>query len=135
MSEWAEWVEILWGFTKFFFKQILKFSAFFREKQKKFIPKKKLLFRPLSLSRPRAFQQMALCCHNFQERFWICPHYLETRQFRQFYWTFYMFLMDHCVFDCILSKKKECTFCYYFCAFINERFFIAMPFSTLEFCV
>ena len=50
---------------------------------------------------------MALCCHNFQERFWICPHYLETRQFRQFYWTFYMFLMDHCVFDCILSKKKR----------------------------
>ena len=41
MSEWAEWVEILWGFTKFFFKQMLKFSAFYPEKQKSFIPEKK----------------------------------------------------------------------------------------------
>ena len=32
----SDWVEILWGFTKFFFKQMLKISAFYLEKQKKF---------------------------------------------------------------------------------------------------
>ena len=40
MSEWAEGVEILWGFTKSFFKQMIKVSAFYLEKQKSFIPKK-----------------------------------------------------------------------------------------------
>ena len=44
MSEWAEWVEILWGSTKFYFKQMLKVSAFYLQKKKKsFIPKKKIL--------------------------------------------------------------------------------------------
>ena len=41
----SDWVEILWGFTKFFFKQILKVSAFYLEIQKSFIPKKKFLSR------------------------------------------------------------------------------------------
>ena len=36
----SDWFEILWGFTKFFFKQMLKISAFYLEKQKKIIPKK-----------------------------------------------------------------------------------------------
>ena len=36
----SNWVEILWGFTKFFFKLSLRFSAFYLEKQKSFIPKK-----------------------------------------------------------------------------------------------
>ena len=30
----SDWVEILWGFTIFFFKQILKVSASYLEKQK-----------------------------------------------------------------------------------------------------
>ena len=34
----SDWVEILWGFTKFVFKQILKVLAFYLEKQKSFIP-------------------------------------------------------------------------------------------------
>ena len=34
------WVEILWGFTKLFFKQMLKVSAFYLKKQKSVIPKK-----------------------------------------------------------------------------------------------
>ena len=34
-------VETLWGFTKFFFKQMLNISFFYLEKQKSFIPKKK----------------------------------------------------------------------------------------------
>ena len=29
----SDWVEILWGFTKFFFKKFLKVSAFYLEKQ------------------------------------------------------------------------------------------------------
>ena len=32
----SDWVEILWGFPKYFFKQILKVSAFYLEKQKSF---------------------------------------------------------------------------------------------------
>ena len=35
----------LWGSTKFYFKQILKVSAFYLEKQKSFIPKNNI-FRP-----------------------------------------------------------------------------------------
>ena len=42
MSEWAEWVEILWGFTKFYLEQMLKVSAFYLEKQKKIISKKSI---------------------------------------------------------------------------------------------
>ena len=36
----SDWVEILWGFTKFFFKQRLKISAFYLVKQNKNISKK-----------------------------------------------------------------------------------------------
>ena len=42
----SDWVEILWGFMKFFFKQMLKISALCLKKQKSFIPKK-IFFRPL----------------------------------------------------------------------------------------
>ena len=40
MSEWSKWDEIVWGFTKITYKQMLKVSAFYLEKQKSFIPKK-----------------------------------------------------------------------------------------------
>ena len=40
----SDWVEILWGFMKFFFKQMLKISAFYLEKQKSFIPKKNIFW-------------------------------------------------------------------------------------------
>ena len=36
----SDWVEILWGFTKFFFKQKLKISVFCLIKWKSFTPKK-----------------------------------------------------------------------------------------------
>ena len=45
----SDWVEILWGF-----KQMLKVSAFYLEKQKSFIPKKKY-FWPLSISKQKSF--------------------------------------------------------------------------------
>ncbi len=48
MPEWAEWVEILPGFTKLFFKLNLKVSAFYLEKQKSFIPKNNILYAVLS---------------------------------------------------------------------------------------
>ena len=44
-SRLSDWVEILWGFTKFNFKMNLKVSAFYLEKQKSFIPKKIFLSR------------------------------------------------------------------------------------------
>ena len=41
---WISWTSIiLWGFKKFFFKQIIKVSAFYLEKQKSFIPKKNVI--------------------------------------------------------------------------------------------
>ena len=38
----------MWGFTKFIFKQILKVSAFYLEKQKSFIPKKNIFLAVFS---------------------------------------------------------------------------------------
>ena len=65
----SEWVEILWGFTKFYFKQMLKVSVFHLKKQKSFIPKK-LFFSPLSISKQKSFVYWP----NFQWRFWQGPH-------------------------------------------------------------
>ena len=45
-------LEILWSFTKFFFKQMLKVSTFYLEKQKSFIPKKNEL---LSINKKALF--------------------------------------------------------------------------------
>ena len=53
---------------KFFFKQMLKVSAFYLEKQKRFIPKK-IFFKPLSLNMPKYIQKMALAVLIFSEGF------------------------------------------------------------------
>ena len=45
MTELAECVETLWGFTKFIFKHILKVSAFYLEKQKVLFLKKTFSWR------------------------------------------------------------------------------------------
>ena len=45
----SDWVEILWGFTKFFFKQMLKISIFYLEKQKVLFLKKYDLSRSLQI--------------------------------------------------------------------------------------
>ena len=37
---WMSWMSWSWGFTKLSFKQMLKVSAFYLEKQKSFVPKK-----------------------------------------------------------------------------------------------
>ena len=47
----SDWVEILWGFTKFFYKQILILD-FYLEKHKGFIPKKEF-FKQLSISKQK----------------------------------------------------------------------------------
>ena len=66
MSELAKWVEILWGFTNFNFKLNLKVSAFYLEKQKSFIPKKKyFLSRTAKVDLKDGFSRP-----NFQWRFW-----------------------------------------------------------------
>ena len=54
MSEWAESVEILGGFTNLNFELNLKVSSFYLEKQKSFIPKK-FFFKPLSISKQKSF--------------------------------------------------------------------------------
>ena len=53
----------MWGFTRFNFKQMLKISAFYLEKQKSFIPKK-IFFKPY-----RRIQKMALAFLSFSEGF------------------------------------------------------------------
>ena len=67
-SEWVEWVEILWGF--FFFKQILKVSAFYLEKEKKV-----LFLKTLTKKVPTD----CVCYPNFHWRFWIQLHIKEKR--------------------------------------------------------
>ena len=57
-----------WGFTKFFFRQILKVSAFYLEKQKSFTPKKNS-FKPLSISKQKRFAYQP----KFQWRLWHAP--------------------------------------------------------------
>ena len=49
---WLNWN--FGGFTKFFFKQMIKVSAFYLEKRKSFIPKK-IFFKPLSISKQKIF--------------------------------------------------------------------------------
>ena len=70
------WNRILWNLTKFQLnqatdrkngKKMLKVSAFYLEKQKSFVPKKNI--------------QMALCCHNFQWRFWSWASALLVNSF------------------------------------------------------
>ena len=54
----SDWVQILWGFMKFFFKQTLKISAFYLEKQKSFIPNK-IWSKPYGQNSSFLDQQMA----------------------------------------------------------------------------
>ena len=63
---WSYLVEILWGFKKFIFKQVLKVSLFYLEKQKSFIPPTQKNSRPLSISKQKSFVYRP----NFQWRFW-----------------------------------------------------------------
>ena len=62
----SDWVVILWAFMKSLFKEMLKVSAFYLEKQKSFVPKKKIS-NPLSISKQNSF----VYCHGsiFREGF------------------------------------------------------------------
>ena len=61
----SDWVEILWGFTKFNFKLNLKVSAFYLERQKSFIPKKKFFLAVVNIKTKN------LCLlTQFSRRFW-----------------------------------------------------------------
>ena len=65
---------------KFFFKQMLKVSAFYLEKQKSLIPKKNIIQAVISnQAKRREFQQMALCCPNFPGRFWRVVLHIYTK--------------------------------------------------------
>ena len=61
----SDWVEILQGFMKFNIKLNLKVSAFYLQKQKSFIPKKKKLSCCQYLNKKKSF----LYRLNFPERF------------------------------------------------------------------
>ena len=62
----SDWVEILWGFTKFNFKLNLKVSAFYLEKQKSFIPEKNIFLAVVNIKTKK------LCLlTQFSRRFWF----------------------------------------------------------------
>ena len=65
MSEKAKWVESLWGFTNLNFELNLKVSAFYLEKQKSFIPKKKYFLSRTAKVHPKD----GVSCLNFPEGF------------------------------------------------------------------
>ena len=108
----SDWAEILWGFTKFFFKEMLKVSAFYFEKQKSSISKK-IFFRPLSMSKQKSFVYWL----NFQWRFWLYqwnfrPHatviskFSETPSIHTTSWVntfFYVLFLSVC-----FSDLKKC---------------------------
>ena len=89
MSE-SVWNRILWNLSTFCFKQMLKFSAFYLEKQKSFIPKKK--FRPLSISKQKSFVYWL----NFPEGFAdsLLPRSLFTLCSEQTYLAIYTFFLQ-----------------------------------------
>ena len=64
----SDWVEIVWGFTRFFFKQMLVISAFYLEKQKKFYSLKKL---SQEWTRFNIKTTSFAYWPNFQWRFWL----------------------------------------------------------------
>ena len=70
LSEWAEWVETLWSFTKFIFKQMLKVSVFYLQKQKSFIPKKNIFLAVFS-KHAKIIPKDGASHPNFQWRFWL----------------------------------------------------------------
>ena len=59
-----------WGFTKFYFKQMLKVSAFYHEKQKSFIPKKNIFLAVVS-KHAKIIPKDVASCPIFQWRFWL----------------------------------------------------------------
>ena len=67
ISESAEWVEILSDFIKFYFKQMLKTSAFYLEKQKKLFLKN--IFYAVVSKHAKIDPKDGAGCPNFQWRF------------------------------------------------------------------
>ena len=68
----SDWVEIFWGFTKFFFKQLLKVSIL-KNKRVLCIPKK--IFKPLSNTKTK---QLCLPTQ-FSGRFWLTTHEILSK--------------------------------------------------------
>ena len=60
----------MWGFTKFFFKQMLKVSALYLKKQKSFIPENNI-FLALVSKHAKIIPKDGASCSNFQWRFWV----------------------------------------------------------------
>ena len=77
----SDWVEILWCFRKCFFKQMLKVSAFYIEKQKSFIPKRIRFYQSISK------QKVLLTDPIFIKGFWYQGSYgLNTGFFLSEIW-------------------------------------------------
>ena len=70
----SDWVETLRGLTKFFFRPILKVSAFYLEKRKSFIPKKNLSSQ-CSYQNPKALSTDPIFSGGFGsnvlQKFWL----------------------------------------------------------------
>ena len=111
--------------VSFIFKQMLKVSAFFLEKQKSFIPKK-TYFKPLNM--PRYIQKMVLAVLIFSEGF--AQTNKETRQ--QFLKMSYVQAFYKFVNWLIVCKIY--TYVYFCWKYENDYWVLALLKSTLKLC-
>ena len=72
----SEWAETLSGFTKFIFKQMLKVSSFYLQKQKSFIPKINIVLAVVS-KHAKIIPKDGASRPNFQWRFWFSSEKLS----------------------------------------------------------
>ena len=81
----------MWGFTNLNFKLNLKVSAFYLEKQKSFIPKKKF-FWPLSISKQKSFVYWLNFLEGFAQYYWDISALPSGKLFFWFVVIFFLFI-------------------------------------------
>ena len=113
----SDLVEILRGFTKFCFKQMLKVSAFYLEKQKSFIPKT-IWSKPYGQNSSFLDQQMAPWWRNFGMKILlsiICFYGRKVFQKFLFLTNFFATFSN----DFYINHKKNCISLYKLCYLHN----------------
>ena len=79
----SDWVEILWGFTISFFKEVLKVSVFYLDKQKSFIPEKNIFLSRCQYQNKKSLFTGSIFREGFASfLFWISFYLLPS----SFFW-------------------------------------------------
>ena len=87
-TEISEWVEILWGFTKFFFKQMLKFQLSILKIKKVLFLKKYHLSRSLKIDQDNSIRWRLLSLFSVTVLVWASPVINNKSQGLSFDWIF-----------------------------------------------